>query len=180
MIMMKLSSRLAFALALSLCVPMAASAKEAAPSDANIAAIAVTANQVDIDAGNQALSKSTNPEVKKFAQLMVTDHASVIKQAGDLAGKLKLTPEDNDLSKKLKKDGAATADKMKALSGAEFDKAYVANEVAYHKAVLDALDKVLIPDSKNAELKSLLQSVRPVIAQHLGHAEELQKTLASR
>ena len=178
--MSKLPSRLAFALALSLSVPLSASAKEAGPSDANIAAIAVTANQVDVDAGNQALAKTTNAEVKKFAQLMVTDHSSVIKQASDLAGKLKLTPVDNDLSKKLKSDGAATASKLKALSGAEFDRAYVANEVAYHRAVLDALDKVLIPGAKNAELKSLLESVRPVIAQHLGHAEDLQKTVASR
>lgn len=148
-----------------------------APSDAQIAHIAVTANQIDVDAGNLALSKSQNPEVKKFAELMVKDHAAVNKQAGELAGKLKLTPEDNDTSKALKKGADETASKLKGLSGAEFDKAYVANEIGYHKAVLDAVDKALIPNAKNAELKKLLQSVRPVMAAHLAHAEGMQKTL---
>jgi putative membrane protein len=169
-----------FVLALLVAAPALAKGNDAsAPSDANIAAIAVAANQIDVDAGNQALTKTSNPEVKQFAQTMVQDHGAVIKKATDLAGKLKLTPEDNDLSRKLKSDAQATADKMKGLSGTAFDKAYVANEVAYHQAVLDALDKVLIPDAKNAELKKLLEQVRPVIAQHLHHAESLDKKLAS-
>jgi putative membrane protein len=164
-------------LALALFLPAVALAKDAAPSDANIAAIAVAADQVDIDAGNQALMKSTNAEVKQFAQTMVTDHTAVNKKAGDLAAKLSLTPEDDDLSRKLKSDGAATIDKLKGLTGAEYDKAYVANEVAYHKAVIAAVDKVLIPNTKNAELKKLLEQVAPVLQQHLKHAESLQAKL---
>jgi putative membrane protein len=154
-----------------------AESRGGAPSDAQIASIAVTANQVDIDAANLAIARSQNPEVKRFAELMVADHSSVIKKAGELAGRLKLTPEDNDTSKALKKGGEDAAAKLKALSGAEFDKAYVANEVTYHRAVLDALDKALIPNAKNAELKKLLETVRPVIAGHLAHAEGLAKTL---
>lgn len=163
-----------------LLVPALASAKDEPPSDANIAAIVVAADQIDVDAGNQALTKSTNPEVKKFAQTMVTDHTAVNKKATELAGKLKLTPEDNDLSKKLKSDAAATADKMKNLSGAEFDKAYVANEVAYHKAVIDVVSKSLIPSAKNPELKKLLEQGAPIFKQHLTHAETLEKSLASK
>jgi putative membrane protein len=153
-----------------------AQTKAGAPNDAQIASIAVTANQVDIDAAKLALGKTQNAEVKKFAELMVADHTSVIKKASDLAGKLKLTPEDNDTSKALKKGGEDANAKLMGLSGAEFDKAYVANEVAYHKAVLDALDKALIPNAKNAELKKLLESVRPVIAGHLAHAEGMAKS----
>jgi len=147
------------------------------PSDAQIAHIAVTANQIDVDAGNLALTRTQNPEVKKFAELMVKDHGAVNQQAGALAAKLKLTPEDNDTSKALKKGADEATAKLKALSGAEFDKAYVANEVAYHKAVLDAVDKALIPNAKNGQLKKLLEGVRPVIAAHLAHAEGMQKTL---
>jgi putative membrane protein len=169
-----------FAAAAFLLVPALASAKDEPPSDANIAAIVVAADQIDVDAGNQALAKSTNPEVKKFAQTMVTDHTAVNKKATELAGKLKLTPEDNDLSKKLKSDANATADKLKALSGAEFDKAYVANEVAYHRAVIDAVQKLLIPNAKNAELKKLLEQGAPIFVQHLHHAETLEKSLASK
>ncbi len=158
-------------------VAEAAGEKAGAPSDAQIAHIAVTANQIDVDAGNAALAKSQNPEIKKFAQLMVTDHSSVIKQAGELAGKLKLTPEDNDTSKALKKSAGESAAKLQNLSGAEFDRAYVAQEIAFHKAVVDALDKALIPNARNAELKKLLQAVRPVVAMHLTHAEGIQKSL---
>jgi putative membrane protein len=163
---------------LLLAVPAFAKAEAAKkPSDANIAAIAVTANAIDVDAGNAAIAKTTNPKVKEFAQLMVTDHSAVNKQAAELAGKLKLTPEEDDTARTLKKNAEDTAAKMKSLTGAEFDKAYVANEIAYHKAVLDALDKVLIPDAQNAELKALLKKVRPVVAEHMHHAEQLSKSL---
>lgn len=148
-----------------------------APSDAQIAHIAVTANQIDVDAGKLALTKTQNAEVKKFAELMVKDHSGVNEKAGALASKLKLTPEDNDTSKSLKKGADEATAKLKGLSGAEFDKAYVANEVTYHAAVLGAIDTVLIPNAKNAELKKLLETVRPVIAAHLAHAEGMQKTL---
>ena len=164
-----------FVAAMLLAVP--AFAEGGKPNDAQIAAIAVTANQVDVDMANLAISKTKNAEVKKFAELMVTDHSSVIKKAGDLAGKLKLTPEESDTSKGLKKGGDDAAAKLKGLDGAAFDKAYVANEVEYHKAVLDAIDKALIPNAQNAELKKLLEGVRPVVATHLTHAEGLQKSL---
>ena len=160
-------------------VPALAAAADAPPSDANIAAIVVAADQIDVDAGNQALAKTSNAEVKKFAQTMVTDHTAVNQKATELAGKLKLTLVDNDLSKKLKSDAAATAEQMQALSGPAFDKAYVDHEVAYHRAVIDAVQKLLIPNAKNAELKKLLEQGAPIFVQHLHHAEMLQESLAS-
>src|SRR4051812_21320671 len=143
---------------------LAASAVYAAqggPNDAQIAAIVVTANQVDIDAGKLAESRSTSSEVKEFAKRMVTDHTGVNKQATELVTKLKVKPEENDTSKSLKAGGDANLKKLQALKGAEFDKAYVDNEVGYHQAVLDAVDKTLIPSASNAELKDLLVKVRP-------------------
>ena len=173
--------KLIIAFSLLACSGLALAKDEArAPSDANIAAIAVTANAIDVDAGNAALAKSSNEEVKKFAQLMVTDHSAVNKQAGELAAKLKLTPEDDDTVRALKKGADEASAKLKPLTGAAFDRAYVANEVAYHQAVLDAVDKLLIPNTKNGELKALLVKVRPVLAAHLAHAQQLDKTLASR
>jgi putative membrane protein len=152
---------------------------EGPPGDAQIAHVAVTANQIDIDAAKIAQGKTKNADVKKFADLMVKDHGSVIKAATELAGKLKLTPEDNDTSKALMTGADQNVASLNKLSGADFDKAYVGHEVDYHKAVLDALDKVLIPNARNAELKSLLTSARPAFAQHLSHAEALQKKLAA-
>jgi len=147
------------------------------PNDAQIASIVVTANQVDIDAGKLAATKAADPEVKKFANLMVADHTGVNKQAVALVTKLKVKPEDNDTSKSLKAGGDKNLADLKGLSGAAFDKAYIDHEVAYHQAVLDAVDKTLIPSASNAELKALLVKVRPAFVSHLEHAKHVQSTL---
>ncbi|SNS95579.1 putative membrane protein [Noviherbaspirillum humi] len=153
-----------------------AQAQSAAPNDAQIAAIVVAANTVDINAGKLAESKSKNKEVQAFAKQMVTDHSAVNKQATDLVKKLKVKPEENPTSKGLKEDGDATLQKLKKLDGAAFDKAYIDNEVTYHQTVLDAVDKTLIPSAKNDELKATLVKVRPAFVAHLEHARHIQAT----
>jgi len=155
----------------------AGSAFAQAPNDAQIAHIVVTANQVDIDAGKLAETKSTNADVKAFGQRMVTDHTGVNKSATELVTKLKVTPEDNPTSQALKKGGEENLAKLKGLSGAAFDKAYVDHEVAYHQQVLDAVDKTLIPNAKNEELKALIVKVRPAFVAHLDHANMLQSKM---
>jgi putative membrane protein len=147
------------------------------PNDAQIAAIVVTANQVDIDAGKLAAARTKNADVKQFAQLMVTDHTGVNKQATALVTRLQVTPEPNDTSKSLQEGGDKNLAALTPLTGKAFDKAYVDHEVAYHQAVLDAIDKTLIPNASNAELKTLLEKVRPAIATHLEHAQHLQASL---
>jgi putative membrane protein len=147
-------------------------------TDPQIASVAVAANQVDIDAGKLAKSKSKNAKVKKFANDMIRDHGSAIKQAVALVTRLGVTPEENDTSKSITQGGKDNIANLKTLKGKAFDKAYAEHEVAYHQQVLDALDKTLIPDAQNADLKSLLQSVRAVIAQHLDHATALVDSLS--
>ena len=146
-------------------------------NDAQIASIVVTANQVDIDAGKLAASKASNADVKAFGKQMVTDHTGVNKQATDLAKKLKVTPEDNPTSQSLKNGGEDNLKNLRSLKGAAFDKAYIDHEVAYHQAVLDAVDKTLIPNAKNEELKALLVKVRPAFVAHLEHAKQIQASL---
>jgi len=148
-----------------------------APNDAQIAHIVVTANQVDIDAGKLAEKHGSTAEVKAFGKQMVTDHSGVNKQATELAKKLGVKPEDNPTSQSLKKGGEENMANLKKLKGKEFDKAYVDHEVAYHQAVLDAIDKTLVPDAKNAELKALIVKVRPAFEAHLQHAKMLQSKL---
>jgi putative membrane protein len=159
-----------------LCLAPAAVSAQAV-SDAQIASIVVTANQVDIDAGKLAASKGTNPEIKKFGQQMVADHTGVNKQATALVTKLKVTPEDNATSQSLKAGGEKNIANLESLKGAEFDKAYIENEVTYHQAVIDAIDKTLIPSAQNAELKALLVKVRPAFVAHLEHAKMIQSSL---
>jgi putative membrane protein len=148
------------------------------PNDAEIASIVVTANQVDIDAGKLAQSRSTNADVKGFAERMVVDHAGVNKTATELAAKLKVTPQDNATSRSLRSGGEKNITTLKGLKGAAFDKAYLENEVAYHQQVLDALDKVLIPNAANAELKALLVKVRPAFVAHLAHAKGILSAIS--
>ncbi len=155
----------------------AAWAQSAGPTDPQIAAIVVTANQVDIDAGKLAKSKAHAKDVKKFAQRMITDHSGVNKSATELVAKLHVTPEPNATSESLKKGGDENLAKLKTLSGAAFDKAYIDHEVAYHEAVLSAMDKTLIPSAQNAELKALLVKVRPAFEAHLDMAKQLRAEL---
>jgi len=165
----------ALIIAAALAVPATAGAQ--AINDAQIASIVVTANQVDIDAGKLATERAARPEVKKFGELMVTDHTGVNKAAVELVTKLKVTPQDNPTAQSLKAGGDKNLANLKTLKGAAFDKAYVDQEVAYHTAVLDAVDKVLIPGASNAELKALLVKVRPAFVAHLEHAKRVQASL---
>jgi len=147
------------------------------PTDPQIAHIVVTANQVDIDAGKLAQRKSASKDVRAFGKQMVTDHAAVNKSATDLASKLKVKPEANATSASLRKGGDENLANLKKLKGKAFDQAYVEHEVAYHQAVIDAVDKTLLPSAKNEELKALLAKVRPALVQHLEHAQHLQAQL---
>src|SRR5581483_5244412 len=147
------------------------------PNDAQIAAIVVTANQVDIDAGRLAETHASNPKVEDFGRQMVTDHTGVNRQATELVTKLGVKPEDNPTAQSLKKGGEENVAHLEQLKGAAFDKAYVDHEVAYHQQVLDAMDKTLIPNAKNEQLKALLVKVRPAFVAHLEHARQLQSSL---
>jgi putative membrane protein len=153
-------------------------AQGAGPTDPQIAAIVVTANQVDIDAGKLAQSKSGSKDVREFAQRMITDHSGVNKAATELVQKLHVSPESSPTSQSLQKGGDDNLAALKKLSGHPFDKAYVDHEVAYHEAVLQALDKTLIPNAQNADLKALLVKTRPAFVAHLEHAKMLQQELA--
>ncbi len=167
------------ALAAFLC---AASPAPNAPelNDAEIAHVAVTANQIDVDYAAIAQEKSKNKEVLQFAATMAKDHIGVIEQATKLVTKLKVTPADNAMSRSLMEGATTTKKMLNGLSGAAFDKAYIDNEVSYHEAVVGAVRDVLIPQAKNAELKSLLESVLPVLETHLDHAKMVQKEFAKK
>ena len=152
-------------------------ARAQAPSDPQIVGIVVTANQIDINAGKLALQKSHNAEVRKFAQDMVNDHTAVNKSVAQLGAKLHVTPAASPTQAALKKGAAESAAHLKTLSGAEFDRAYVDHEVAYHQQVIDAVKATLIPSAQNAELKSALEGAAPMFQGHLEHAQHLQASL---
>jgi putative membrane protein len=152
-------------------------AHSASPTDPQIAHIAYTADDIDVKAAKLALSKSQNKDVIAFANNMVADHQAVNDKALALVKKLHVTPEDNDTSKALVKQAAAEREKLSKLSGAAFDKAYAANELAYHTTVNGALKDTLIPSAKNPELKSLLETGLKIFEGHQEHAQMLVSEL---
>jgi putative membrane protein len=149
-------------------------------SDAEVASVAVVANQIDIDYAGIAKTKSKNADVLQFAQTMANDHKAVIAQAAALVKKLGVTPKTNAVSKSLLSDAAKTKKTLRSKSGNAFNKAYIDNEVAYHKAVINAVENLLIPETENNELKDLLQNVVPALKAHLAHAEMVQKNFAAK
>lgn len=146
-------------------------------TDPEIASIAVTANQIDVDYAEIALKKSTNKAVTDFAKTMAKDHKAVIDQAVALAKKLNVTPQDNSTTQSLLKGATDVKAKFETKSAADFDKAYVENEVEYHKAVISVVENDLIPNATNPELKALLESALPLFKEHLAHAQMVQKSL---
>lgn len=154
--------------------------KNSALSDAEVAYVAVVANQIDINYGEIARKKSKNPEILRFAETMIRDHQAVIAQASALVKKLGVTPKDNAVSKKLLADAAITAKTLNSKSGKAFNRAYIDNEVTYHKAVISAVEGVLIPEADNKELKDLLTNVVPALKAHLDHAIMVQGHISKK
>ena len=90
-----------------------------------------------------------------------------------LVKKLDVTPQDNDTSKALSKQASGKSAELAKLNGAAFDKAYIDNELAYHKTVNDALQNTLIPSASNPELKDLLTTGLKIFQGHQQHAEQV-------
>jgi putative membrane protein len=171
---MKLSLALLSAAAMLTAAPAIAAD---GPTDPQIAHIAYTAGNIDVAAGKQALAKTHNTAVRSFAQEMVRDHNAVNDKALALVKKLHVVPQDNPTSQSLTKAAAAERSKLAKLSGAAFDREYVNQEVAYHKTVNGALETTLIPNAKNGELKSLLETGLTLFREHQAHAEQVARGL---
>lgn len=145
-------------------------------SDANIVYILDNANKLDSAAGSIAATKGTSADVRDFAKRMMRDHHSLRQQGQDLAKKLGVTP-----AAPASDDSQAQYDKtMSLLNGAakgkDFDKAYIDNEVTYHKAVLETATAAMAA-AQNAELKNLIQKAAPAIQAHLDMAQGIQSKM---
>ena len=155
-------------------------AAAASMNDPQIANVALTAHQIDVDRGQLALKHTRNDEVKQFADQMVHDHQAGIVEAVNLAKRLGVKPEQSDTSKSLKKDAAAATARLKKEKGAAFDRDYIDTEVKYHEAVIDAVKNTLVPGAQNADLKRLLETAVPTLEGHLQHAKMVQAQLGRK
>ena len=165
----------------------AAPATEVAPArrtgplrDANIAAMLLASNNTDISYARLVPSRSQRPDVKQFAERMLTDHQGVNGLVTGLLEKLDIAPEDNLASLDMRDESANKRDLMRELTGFAFDSAYITNEVSYHQKFLASIDNVMLPAARNDEVKSLLSAVRPAVAAHLAHAEQVWANVMAR
>ena len=149
-------------------------------SDANIAAMVLASNNTDISYARLAPSRAHREDVKKFAERMLTDHTGVNGLVTQLLQKLDLAPEDNAISLDMRDESANKRDLMRDLSGYAFDSTYIENEVRYHQNFLASIDNVMLPAAKNADLRGLLTAVRPAVAAHLAHAEQVRADVLAK
>ncbi|MCZ4279917.1 DUF4142 domain-containing protein [Kiloniella laminariae] len=146
-------------------------------NDLEIAHVAYSADNIDIKYAHLAMALSDNPEVRNFAQTMIRDHEAVNKAALELLEKLGATAQDNFLSKTLNSNSKKIITDLAALRGAEFDRAYAANELAYHKAVNELVEHSFIPNIENEEVKALFKQGLEIFKGHEHHAEMMVQKL---
>jgi putative membrane protein len=146
-------------------------------ADANTAAILLTSHNADLAAARVAATRARHRDVKLLARNMVTDHASMSSRLSRLLASVNLTPREDDVSRLLRDQSAARRDTLRALSGRQFDSAYVENEVRFHQDLLVAIDRVFLPSVRNASLKEHVTTMRPTIASHLALAEQVRATI---
>jgi putative membrane protein len=146
----------------------------AAPSENEIADIVHTANDMEIKAAKGAKSQATNPEVKEFAQHMITAHETNNKEIKEVTKKEKIRPRSNETSKDIKKDASSKWSDIKKMEGAAFDKAYIDQQVAMHQQLLQDLENIYIPAATNADFKDFLTKTKDHVQQHLSEAQNIQ------
>ena len=173
--MKTLSTVMAAGIAALLSATAAQSQDAAALNDLEIAHVAYVADNIDIRYAHLALAISTNPAIHEFANTMIRDHTAVNEQALALLAKLGAQAQDNFLSQTLLKNADMLVDEMAGLRGADFDKRYAENELAYHIAVNDLVGNTFIPNIDNAEVKALFEAGLEIFKAHQGHAEMMVK-----
>lgn len=149
-------------------------------SDPNIAAMVLASNNTDISYARLVPSRAQRDDVRKFAERMLTDHTGVNALVTNLLTKLDVAPEDNALSLDMRDESANKRDLMRDLAGFSFDSTYMENEVAYHQKFLASIDNVMLPAARNADLRALLTAVRPAVAAHLAHAEQVRADVLAK
>jgi putative membrane protein len=156
--------------AISIVATVSVAHAQAGLNDLEIAHAAYTADLIDIEYAKIA-------EVKTFAELMIRDHTAVNEGAGKLLKKLNVEAKDNDFSKSLRAGADKKEAELKALNGEAFDRAYAANELAYHQTVNKVVGEIWLPAVQNAELKTFLGQALTTFKVHEDHAGHMVTTL---
>jgi putative membrane protein len=161
----------AFAASVLLAGPSVARAQAAKLDDPTIIAIFDAANTWDMETGGIAARKATTPELREFGAMLVRDHRTVRQQGRDLVKKLGVHPSPpKDFA--MAKDHAAALRTLRSAKGAAFDRAFLEHEVAFHKAVIVAVNTSLLPALQNLEARALVTKVAPAFKAHMDAAQD--------
>ncbi|HEY4306094.1 MAG TPA: DUF4142 domain-containing protein [Gemmatimonadaceae bacterium] len=147
------------------------------PNDGNITAMLMAANNTDISYAKLVPAHTSSPAVRDFATRMITDHAAVNTAITELVARTPIKPQENATSLSFRDESTAERELLSRLYGRQFDSTYIAGEIAYHSSVIATLDNDLIPHARDAQLRQILVSVRPAVAAHLAHAQQVQSRL---
>lgn len=153
--------------------------REPRMSDGNVVAIILAANNTDLSYARLVPARSTNPRVRAFGELMVTDHTILNARANEIANRQHILAEDDDTSLGFRDQSADRRDTLRDLQGARFDSTFIANEIQYHQALLASLDALLSPHTRNPELHEFVTNLKPAVSAHLAHAERVRAELAA-
>lgn len=145
---------------------------------ADIFKIIMVIDDNERDAAAVALNKTTDSNVKQFAQMMNTDHTKNVEETKKLSEALKINPLTSNKSIALEMAGKKDLDKLNTLQGKAFDTAYIEAMVNGHQAVLQLIDTDLMPNTSNPQVLKLLKTTRAMVAHHLDMARKTQKTLS--
>jgi putative membrane protein len=143
------------------------------PTDGNIAAFLLAANNTDISYAQLVPGRTSDPAIQGFARRMITDHSAVNTAVTELIARTPIKPAEYTASLEFRDESTARRDQLRALTGRSFDSAYVAGEIELHTRLLRTLDTELIPRARDLQLRQILVSVRPAVAGHLEHAKAL-------
>ena len=160
--------------------PAKSSVKVALPSEANVAAMLLAAGNSDLSYAKIANTRAQSQEVKDFANRMTRDNATVNQLVNDVMTRIQVSPAENAASLEYRDESAMNRDMLRDMQGRAFDSTYIENEVAHHAKLLAAIDKLLTPAAKTAQVKQLIASLRPVVEAELAHAEQVRTTLAAK
>jgi putative membrane protein len=130
---------------------------------------AAAAGMLEVQASQTAITRASDPDVRAFAQRMVKDHTAVGDELKSLAGKKGITVPDS-----LPADERAKVDKLSAMEGAKFDKAY-AEEIGVkaHKEAVALFDQAS-KNAKDPDIKAFFTHNLPALREHLQMAQQLK------
>jgi putative membrane protein len=172
---------LGMALAIGACAPPPRAVVQPAPAvtltDANIASIITSVAQAEVDRGRLAVQMTQNTTVRQFAQQMVDDHSRMLQQIQTVTAQRRIAPQPGPTTQQLQTTNTQTLTTLREYQGEDFDRQYIATEIASHQWLLDAIDNSLLPGAQDAELRALLTQQRAMAMEHLRRAQEIQATI---